>query len=194
MKEFITVVHRQSAASGVLLEAISARLESMRSSACHAAILDCLTNIHRTHTGRVLQLLVRQFLQNPVLVLGKRAAALACRRLEMLLSEADTVVQEQLSQSELAGLLETFTRKSVARRHTKLVTLFNRLAVSFYDLSPIEQSDGRKFNPGSVSGVELDRSWFLAQVRDEKISGPPCPRRPRNLRSISYLEVRLGLL
>ena len=191
VKEFITVVHRQSAASGVLLEAISARLESMRSSACHAAILDCLTNIHRTHTGRVLQLLVRQFLQSPVLVLGRRAASLACRRIEMLLSETDTVVQEQLSQSELAGLLETFTRKSVARRHTKLVTLFNRLAVSFYDLSPIEQSDGRKFNPGSVSGVELDRSWYLTQVKRSCCGAAPPQECARLLANISFSDIML---
>ena len=191
VKEFITVVHRQSAASGVLLEAISARLESMRSSACHAAILDCLTNIHRSHTGRVLQLLVRQFLQSPVLVLGKRAAALACRRVEMLLSETDTVVQEQLSHSDLAGLMENFTRKSVARRHTKLVTLFNRLAVSFYDLSPIEQGDGRKFNPGSVSGVELDRSWYLTQVKRSCCGAAPPQECARLLANISFSDIML---
>ena len=109
----------------------------------------------------------------------------------MLLSETDTVVQEQLSQSELAGLLETFTRKSVARRHTKLVTLFNRLAVSFYDLSPIEQSDGRKFNPGSVSGVELDRSWYLTQVKRSCCGAAPPQECARLLANISFSDIML---
>jgi huntingtin len=191
VREFITVVHRQAPASGVLLQAISARLEAMPGAATHAAILDCLANIHRAHTGRVLQLLVQRFLQHPVIALARRAAALACRRVELLLQETDTAVQEQLSQAELAGLLEAFSRKSVARRHTKLVTFLNRLAVSFYDLSPIEQSDGRKFNPGSVSGVELDKAWYLAQVKRNCCSGAPPQECARLLANIGFSDIML---
>ena len=191
VKEFITVVHRQAAASGLLLEAVSARLESMRGAASHAAILDCLTNIHRAHTGRVLQLLVRQFIPHPVVALARRAAGLACRRVELLLQETDTAVQEQLSQPELAALMEAFTRKSLARRHARLVTLLNRLAVSFYDLSPIEQSDGRKFNPGSVSGVSLDKAWYLAQVKRSCCGGAPPKECARLLANISFSDIML---
>ena len=191
VREFITVVHRQAPASGVLLEAISARLDTMRSAEARSSILDCLTNIHSTHTGRVLQLLVRSFLEVPCLALGRRASALACRRVELLLQETDTVVQEQLSQAELAGLLETFTRRAVARRHAKLVSLLNRLAVSFYDLSPIELSDGRKFNPGSVSGVELDKAWYLGQVKRSCCSSSPPQECARLLANISFSDIML---
>ena len=191
VKEFITVVHRQSPASGVLLEAISARLETMRSAENHSAILDCLTNIHKAHTGRVLQLLVHKLLQHPVLALGRRASSLACRRVELLLTEIDTVVHEQLSQPELASLLEVFARKTVAKRHAKLVALLNRLAVSFYDLSPLELSDGRKFNPGSVSGVELDKSWYLAQVKRSCCTNSPPQECARLLANINFSDIML---
>ena len=47
--------------------------------------------------------------------------------------------------------------------------LVNRLAVAFYDLSPLESSSssetGRKFSPSSLAGLELDKTWYLGQVR-----------------------------
>ena len=72
------------AGGDALLEAMPSwrqptRLEAMPGAAAHVAVLDCLANIHRTHTGRVMQLLVQRFLQHPVIALAQRAAALACR-------------------------------------------------------------------------------------------------------------------
>jgi len=189
IKEFITVVHRQSPASGLFLEAISARLEMMKSADFFTCILDCLSNIHVAHTGRVIQLLISKFLINPVLALAQKASNLASRRVEHLLSETETFVHEQLNQSDVASLLETLSRKVIAKRNSKLVALLNRLAVSFYDLSPLEQSDGRKFNPGSVSGVVLDRTWYLQQVKRSCCSSSPPQECAKLLANLSFSDI-----
>ena len=94
----------------------------------------------------------------------------------MLLQEKDTFVHEQLNPTEIAALKETLSTKTLASRHNKLVSLLNRLAVTFYDLSPIEMSDNsRKFNPSSVSGVVLDKSWYLQQVKRSCCGSSPAP-------------------
>jgi len=191
IKEFVTVVHRQSPSSGLFLEAISARLEIMKSAEFYSCILDCLGNIHAAHTGRVIQLLISKFLMNPVLALAMKASNLASRRVELLLNASESFVHEQLNQADVASLLETLSRKTIAKRNSKLVALLNRLAVSFYDLSPLEQSDGRKFNPGSVSGVVLDRTWYLQQVKRSCCSSSPPQECAKLLANLSFSDIML---
>ena len=53
----------------------------------------------------------------------------------------------------------------VLQRFARLIGLLNRLSVSFYELSPVDLGEGRKFHPGSISNVELDNTWFLNQVK-----------------------------
>ena len=50
-------------------------------------------------------------------------------------------------------------------RFPRLLSLLNQLTVSFYELSPIDFGEGRKFHPGGISSVELDNNWFLHQVK-----------------------------
>jgi hypothetical protein len=104
-------------------------------------------------------------LVHPTLGLARRAHAEACHRAELLLSEREEFVRDQLAQSDLASMLETLAKnRRLVQRYGRLLGLLNRLAVSFFDLSPVEVGEGRKFSPGSVSSVELDKTWFLSQV------------------------------
>ncbi len=50
-------------------------------------------------------------------------------------------------------------------RFPRLLALLNQLTVSFYELSPIDFGEARKFHAGSISAVELDNTWFLHQVK-----------------------------
>ena len=111
----------------------------------------------------------------------------------MLLGEREETVREQLGQTEVAAVKESLARRQLAGRHPRLAGLVNRLAVAFYDLSPVETSEGgRKFNPSSLSGVELDKTWYLQQVKRSCCSGgaPPkeCARLLSNL-SLSDIMV-----
>ena len=173
IKEFVSVVHRQAPASGLFLEAVAARIESMRSRADYLTnILVCLHNLHPAHTGRLICLLVNKFLPSPLLAIASKAAGLAVRRVELLLGEREERVREQLGQTEVAALKDSLARRAPhSSRHSRtLLGLINRLAVAFYDLSPLESSSsssetGRKFSPSSLAGLELDKTWYLGQVR-----------------------------
>ena len=120
-----------------------ARIESMRSPGYLNKILVCLQNLHSAHTGRLICLLVNKFLTSPVLAIASKAAGLAGRRVEMLLGEREETVREQLGQTEVAAVKESLARRQLGGRHPRLVGLVNRLAVAFYDLSPLESRDSR---------------------------------------------------
>ena len=191
IKEFVNVVHRQGPASGLFLEAVSARIESMRSPSCFNNILVCLHNLHSSHTGRLVCLLVNKFLASPVLAIASKAGQLAARRVEMLLGEREETVHDQLSQTEVAAVKESLARRHLASRHTRLVGLINRLAMTFYDLSPLETSEGRKFNPSSLSAVELDKTWYLQQVKRSCCGSSPPAECARLLSNLSLSDIML---
>ena len=196
IREFVNSIHRQAAASGLFLESVSARLETMRSVQCYHNILCSLHNLHASHSGRLIVLLFNKFLSHPVLALSTKASQLACNRVELLLNDnnAETFVPDQLSSTEVASLKETLGNKALASRHSKLVALLNRLAMAFYDLSPLEMTDSsRKFNPVSVSGVSLDKSWYLQQVKRCCCGASPAPAKEcaRLLSNLSLSDIML---
>ena len=194
IKEFVNSIHRQAAASGLFLESVSARLETMRSVQCYHNILCSLHNLHASHSGRLIVLLFNKFLSHPVLALSTKASQLACSRVELMLkdSNAETFVHDQLSPPEVASLKETLTNKTLAQRHSRLVALLNRLAMAFYDLSPLEMADSsRKFNPSSVSGVSLDKSWYLQQVKRFCCGSAPAKECAKLLSNLSLSDIML---
>ena len=86
-KKIINTLHRQSPASGLFLQAVSARLENMQNIEFLRCILECVADIHKVHSGRVIQLLVTKFLNHPILALSRKADDLACTRVETLLCD-----------------------------------------------------------------------------------------------------------
>ena len=191
IKEFVNIVHRQGSASGLFLEAVSARIESMRSPGSLNKILVCLHNLHSSHSGRLICLLVNKFLSSPVLAIATKAGQLAARRVEVLLGEREETVLDQLSQTEVAAVKESLARRQISARHPRLVGLVNRLAMTFYDLSPLESSEGRKFNPCSLSGVELDKTWYLQQVKRSCCGSSPPAECARLLSNLSLSDIML---
>jgi len=196
IQELISVLHRQAPSSGLLLETVAVRWESLAdSSQSLARVLNCVSNTHRAHTGRLLQLLVTRCLVHPTLGLARRAHTEACRRTELLLSEREEFVRDQLAQSDLANMLEILSKnRRLVQRYGRLVGLLNRLAVSFFDLSPVDMGEGRKFSPGSISSVELDKAWFLAQVKRSCCTTGAAPRACAKLLSnLRFSDIMLVL-
>ena len=194
IKEFVNVIHRQPAASGLFLESISARIESMKSVKYFNNVLCCLYNIHVSHTGRLIDLIFKKFLSHHVLCLANKAAHLACNRIEMLLCEQESYVHEQLSATEVSALKDVLSHKSLASKYTKLVTLLNRLSMTFYDLSPVDVSTNvRKFSATSVSCVTLDKNWFLSQAKRSCCgsSSSPAKECARLLSNLSLSDIML---
>ena len=102
-------------------------------------------------------------------------------------------MRDQLAQPDLAHLLESLAgNRRLFQRYGRLVSLLNRLAVSFFDLSPVEMGEGRKFSPGSVCSVELDKVWFLGQVKRFCCSAAAAPREcARLLANLRFSDIML---
>jgi len=106
-------------------------------------------------------------------------------RMEYLLSVHPEEAALQLSQEELAGILETLRAKKLVhvnlgfhsfqtnsrksriflQRFSRLAKLLNTMSARLYEMSPIDSDDGRIFCPGSLSNVTLNREWLKAQIR-----------------------------
>jgi len=93
------------------------------------------------------------------------AAKIASRRVEILLTTNAEDVKDQLSKDDIVKIMDILQTTKLARKHGGLVSLLNKLAVQYYDLSPLELDQCRPFNPSTVKSIQLDRNWFLPQVK-----------------------------
>ncbi len=117
VQDLISAVHRNSAASGLFIQAIQSRCDNLSTvciyiftasslSSCSDDLfcylhikcvnlqpvmlkktLQCLEGIHLSQSGALLMLYVDKLLNTPFRVLARMVDTLACRRVEMLLAE-----------------------------------------------------------------------------------------------------------
>ncbi|RXM28279.1 Huntingtin [Acipenser ruthenus] len=87
VQDFISAIHRNSAASGLFIQAIQSRCENLSTPTVLKKTLQCLEGIHLSQSGAVLMLYVDKFINTPFRVLARMVDTLACRRIEMLLAE-----------------------------------------------------------------------------------------------------------
>ncbi|XP_071441491.1 huntingtin [Hetaerina americana] len=201
VRDFIAAVHQNSAASGLLVQALASRCQDLSSPSFAWNLLRCIEGVHPSQSGALLsQLLVPRLLSCPHLALSRRASALACRRAELLLVQhmhqppprpasplslspgdlldttpVPTPTVGQLPKEELENLLEVMQEARLMRKHSRLVSLLNKLGSHCYDLSPIDVEHGRSFNPANVRNITANKNWYLGQVKrrccESKCSG-----------------------
>ncbi|RXN01815.1 Huntingtin [Acipenser ruthenus] len=87
VQDFISAIHRNSAASGLFIQAIQSRCENLSTPTMLKKTLQCLEGIHLSQSGAVLMLYVDKLINTPFRVLARMVDTLACRRIEMLLAE-----------------------------------------------------------------------------------------------------------
>lgn len=110
--ELIAAVHRNPAASGLLVQAVAVRCHDLSQPSLVARLLQqCLEGVHPTQSGALIQLLVSRLLNLPQLALARQASALACKRAEMLLTAPPGEVVTQLSATELQTLIHQISNK-----------------------------------------------------------------------------------
>ncbi|XP_076761860.1 huntingtin isoform X2 [Xylocopa sonorina] len=158
-------VHRNPAASGLLVQAIATKCTNLSQPSFVKRLLQCIEGAHHSQSGAVLMTLIPRLLSTKYLALSRMAAKIASRRVEILLATPAADVTKQLSKDDFAKMMETLHTSKLARKHGGLVSLLNKFGVQYYDLSPLELDQCRPFNPSTVKTIKLDRGWFLAQVR-----------------------------
>ncbi|XP_033353075.1 huntingtin isoform X1 [Bombus vosnesenskii] len=160
-----TAIHRNSAASGLLVQAIATKCTDLSQPSFVKRLLECIEGAHHSQSGAVLMTLIPRLLSTKYLALSRMAAKIASRRVEILLTIPAEEAIKQLSKEDFAKIMEILQVTKLAKKHGGLVSLLNKFGVQYYDLSPLELDQCRPFNPSTVKSIQLDRNWFLSQVK-----------------------------
>ncbi|XP_010149238.1 PREDICTED: huntingtin, partial [Eurypyga helias] len=172
VQDFISAVHRNSAASGLFIQAIQSRCENLAAPTTLKKTLQCLEGIHLSQSGAVLTLYVDKLLCTPFRVLARMVDTLACRRVEMLLAATLQNSITQLPVEELDRIQEYLQNSGLATRHQRLYSLLDRfrlmVAPDTTSPSPLVTShplDGE--DQPALENVILDKDWYVSLVRSQ---------------------------
>ncbi|XP_019381604.1 PREDICTED: huntingtin isoform X1 [Gavialis gangeticus] len=172
VQDFISAVHRNSAASGLFIQAIQSRCENLATPTTLKKTLQCLEGIHLSQSGAVLMLYVDKLLCTPFRVLARMVDTLACRRVEMLLAATLQNSVAQLPVEELDRIQEYLQNSGLGARHQRLYSLLDRfrLTVAPETNSPsplvtLHPLDGE--NRPALENLTPDKDWYVSLVRSQ---------------------------
>uniref|UniRef100_A0A6I8NFD9 Huntingtin n=1 Tax=Ornithorhynchus anatinus TaxID=9258 RepID=A0A6I8NFD9_ORNAN len=172
VQDFISAVHRNSAASGLFIQAIQSRCENLATPTMLKKTLQCLEGIHLSQSGAVLTLYVDKLLGSPFRVLARMVDTLACRRVEMLLAATLQSSVAQLPVEELDRIQEYLQSNGLAQRHQRLYSLLDRFrrtiapeTVSPPPLLTSHPLDGKQRL--TLETLNPDKDWYVSLVRSQ---------------------------
>ncbi|XP_029601152.1 huntingtin isoform X1 [Salmo trutta] len=172
VQDFISAVHRNSAASGLFIQAIQSRCDNLSTPTMLKKTLQCLEGIHLSQSGSLLMLYVDKLLNTPFRVLARMVDTLACRRVEMLLAETLQNSLVQLPVEELDRIQEYLQISGLAQRHQRFYSLLDRFRATVAEdtssPSPPVTShplDGEP--PPAPELVQADKEWYVALVMSQ---------------------------
>ncbi|XP_053779195.1 huntingtin isoform X3 [Desmodus rotundus] len=172
VQDFISAVHRNSAASGLFIQAIQSRCENLSAPTTLKKTLQCLEGIHLSQSGAVLTLYVDKLLCTPFRVLARMVDTLACRRVEMLLAANAQTSMAQLPVEELNRIQEHLQSSGLAQRHQRLYSLLDRLRLA---TAPGSRGPSPPVTAHPLDGDGLlaldtmspDKDWYLRLVKSQ---------------------------
>ncbi|KAM6440076.1 huntingtin isoform 3-T3 [Liasis olivaceus] len=172
VQDFISAIHRNSAASGLFIQAIQSRCENFASPTAVKKTLQCLEGIHLSQSGAVLILYVDKLLSTPFRVLAHMVDTLACRRVEMLLAATVQNSTAQLPVEELDRIQEYLQNSGLAHRHQRLYSLLDRfrLTVAPETISPSPLVTAHPLDGGNHPALEIlipDKDWYCSLVSSQ---------------------------
>ncbi|XP_008576194.1 PREDICTED: huntingtin isoform X2 [Galeopterus variegatus] len=172
VQDFISAVHRNSAASGLFIQAIQSRCENLSTPTTLKKTLQCLEGIHLSQSGAVLTLYVDRLLCTPFRVLARMVDTLACRRVEMLLAANLQSSTAQLPVEELNRIQEYLQSSGLAQRHQRLYSLLDRFRLSAVQdsLSPSPPVTSHPLDGDrhmSLETMSPDKDWYIRVVRSQ---------------------------
>uniref|UniRef100_A0A3Q2PKZ4 Huntingtin n=1 Tax=Fundulus heteroclitus TaxID=8078 RepID=A0A3Q2PKZ4_FUNHE len=171
VQDFISAVHRNSAASGLFIQAIHSRCDNLATPTTLKKTLQCLEGIHLSQSGSLLMLYVDKLLNTPFRVLARMVDTLACRRVEMLLAETLQNSIAQLPVEELERIQEYLQSSGLAQRHQRFYSLLDRFRATVADTSsptpPVTSHPLDGDPPVTPENVVADKEWYVALVKSQ---------------------------
>ncbi|XP_016420611.1 huntingtin isoform X2 [Sinocyclocheilus rhinocerous] len=172
VQDLISAVHRNSAASGLFIQAIQSRCDNLSTPVMLKKTLQCLEGIHLSQSGALLMLYVDKLLNTPFRVLARMVDTLACRRVEMLLAETLQNSIAQLPLEELDRIQQYLQTSGLAQRHQRFYSLLDRFRATIAEdttspATPITSHplDGDSSPP--PENVEPNKEWYVALVKSQ---------------------------
>ncbi|XP_061534390.1 huntingtin isoform X8 [Phycodurus eques] len=171
VQDFISAVHRNSAASGLFIQAIQSRCDNLTNPTMLKKTLQCLEGIHLSQSGSLLMLYVDKLLSTPFRVLARMVDTLACRRVEMLLAETLQNSIAQLPVEELDRIQEYLQISSLAQRHQRFYSLLDRFRATVAETSspppPVTSHPLDGDPPPAPELVNADKEWYVTLVKSQ---------------------------
>ncbi|XP_033945356.1 huntingtin isoform X1 [Pseudochaenichthys georgianus] len=171
VQDFISAVHRNSAASGLFIQAIQSRCDNLSAPTMLKKTLQCLEGIHLSQSGSLLVLYVDKLLNTPFRVLARMVDTLACRRVEMLLAETLQNSKAQVPVEELNRIQEYLQTSGLAQRHQRFYSLLDRFRATVTDTcSPTPPVTSHPLDgdpPPAPELVNADKEWYVALVKSQ---------------------------
>ncbi|CAF0989463.1 unnamed protein product [Didymodactylos carnosus] len=146
IQDLISLIHRNSAASNLYIEAIFANwnyimgkyfTQNGSSGLFALKILRTLEAIHLDQSGILLLLLIENFLQLPYMTIIRLAETIICRRIEMMLTIDVNNLEKQLMPKNLPIILKLLSMKEKNKRNERLTALVQRMAkqINYNDIN-----------------------------------------------------------
>ncbi|XP_056135883.1 huntingtin [Lampris incognitus] len=172
VQDFISAVHRNSAASGLFIQAIQSRCDNLTTPTMLKKSLQCLEGIHLSQSGSLLMLYVDKLLNTPFRVLARMVDTLACRRVEMLLAETLQNSIAQLPVEELDRIQEYLQTSGLAQRHQRFYSLLDRFRATVAEgtstpAPPVTPHPLDGDPPPAPALVIADKEWYVALVKSQ---------------------------
>ncbi|KAK7166044.1 hypothetical protein R3I93_005972 [Phoxinus phoxinus] len=172
VQDLISAVHRNSAASGLFIQAIQSRCDNLSTPVMLKKTLQCLEGIHLSQSGALLMLYVDKLLNTPFRVLARMVDTLACRRVEMLLAETLQNSIAQLPLEELDRIQQYLQTSGLAQRHQRFFSLLDRFRATVAEdttspVAPITTHPLDGDPPPPPENVEPDKEWYVALVKSQ---------------------------
>ncbi|KAK4875471.1 hypothetical protein RN001_011893 [Aquatica leii] len=165
--EFFSSLHRNSPASGLIIQAINTKCLPITESSFRTKTLKSIENVHSSQIGVLLNSLIPNFLDCRQLTLSRLVANLASRKIELLLTMSMEEVCNQFPKEDLLQIMDALVERKLAKKHETLVGLLNRLAIQYYDISPLEFNQTHNLNPEYIKNLQINKSWYVSQVKSK---------------------------
>ncbi|XP_055860312.1 huntingtin-like [Biomphalaria glabrata] len=189
VQDFISAIHRNSAASSLFIQAIHARGDSITKPSMVKRTLKCLDAVHISQSGSLIALLIDKFLGCHRLAIARMTDSIVCQRLETLLGESTEEISKQLPKEDIEKLLQFLKSNGLIKRHQRLTSLLRKLCLAAGSTAEIKLSPERSHPlfvvPQEIAQISIDKMFYLSVVREQCFQPAP------NTRECAYLLQRL---
>ncbi|XP_056004424.1 huntingtin-like isoform X2 [Ostrea edulis] len=179
VQDFISAIHRNSAASCLFIQAIHARGQDVSKPSLIKKTMKCVEAIHLSQTGALLTLLIDKFLNTHHLSVTRLCDTIACHRVEMLLADNFEDAKKQLPVDDLDKLIKFMETHSLLKRHARLVSLLQRLRGTMNPetcLSLYAGSCHPVLTKTEYAHNQMDKDLFMSIVKYQCFSPHSNPR------------------